>query len=1151
MGTRRGTGRRSRGWWHRLLVLAGLAGFVGSVYVVVVLGGGALIGRTESPSLLLSVLATATVAVLFNPAHGFVDRTVNRLVHGAAATPYDVLSRFSEATSSDHTADELPARMSMLLAQGTGAAWAQVWLTVADRLTLAATWPSDTPAETTPPCPQDDARDASGVGRRALLVRYGDEKLGVLRVQERPGMALTAVEERLFSGLAAQAGLVLRLARLRADLEGRREELLGRAEELKVSRARLIETQDQERRRLERDIHDGAQQHLVALAVNLRLAHTVAGRSSTRAAAVLAEQVGAAENAIETLTLLSRGIYPRLLSDEGLAPALVAAVSASAIPVTVRAAPMARLPGAIEAALYFCCMEAVQNAAKHSGAGLIEVRLDADHERCTLVVTDDGIGFEQAVADDRAGVGLLNMHDRLDSVGGRSPLPPRRASARRSRRWPPWPTPPIHVSAGRRRRSCPGRAEMHARIAWSLFGLTTLAVVLDTGFTAAHRSLWSEATWADHGWPLAPLASLGCALMGALIVSRYPRHRLGWLLSGASLLSVTLAVEAYSAWVIEADGPGSAESAQVMAWAAPLLGWPAFTALIMVFLISPDGHLPSRRWRWAGWTAVVGLGLHTVGTLTTRPSDFVDGEQYHQSPLSTLLLTIGYLLVAAGLVASVASLVVRLRRSRDDVRRQVLWIGSSAAFLALGVIVILAVPRLQGEEGTWLAGLPLRIAQVSVPLCVAVAVLRHRLLEIDLIINRAVMLALATALAAGGYVLVVVVVGRTVGAGGFWTSLVATALVALGVQPLRRRVVRVADRLAFGSAAAPYEALADFSRRLGESPDPATLLPGVAEAAARAVNARRVTVQLHVQAGPDLRAVWPSASAAEVASHAAELPAIQVPVIDRGERLGVVTVEMPLGLPLRARDQQLLADLADQAGRAFRHARLTAELSGHVDQLRMRTDDLAESRRRLITAGDAERSRLERAIALGVVPHLTPLPGRLRRLSRADHDPSLDPPMIGPLVESLTAALEALREITRGVFPAQLARSGLPSALGSLLARPASAGRLEVAASATGRRFDPGVEAAAYFCVAEAARDLAGPVRVVLRTLGDELHLQVTGTHVSELDLRHLTDRVEAVGGTVSVTSSGGRTRIDLLAPAGPGPRPDPLVAVATAVTGS
>ena len=109
-----------------------------------------------------------------------------------------------------------------------------------------------------------------------------------------PGSALTAVEERLFAGLAAQAGLVLRLVGLRAELEDRHEELVARADELKASRERLIETQDAERRRLERDIHDGAQQHLVALTVNLRLAQTIAARSPERAARVLAEQADAA-----------------------------------------------------------------------------------------------------------------------------------------------------------------------------------------------------------------------------------------------------------------------------------------------------------------------------------------------------------------------------------------------------------------------------------------------------------------------------------------------------------------------------------------------------------------------------------------------------------------------------------------------------------------------------------------------------------------------------------------------------------------------------------------------------------------------------------------------------------------------------------------
>ena len=169
---------------------------------------------------------------------------------------------------------------------------------------------------------------------------------------------------------------------------------------------------------------------------------------------------------------------------------------------------------------------------------------------------------------------------------------------------------------------------------------------------------------------------------------------------------------------------------------------------------------------------MAGLLLHTLGSLLQRPDDFIHGEQYDGGALSTLFLTVGYLLVAAGLIASAVSLALRLRRARDDVRRQVLWIASSAAFLALGVVVILVVPRLQGEEGTWLAALPLHLAQVTVPLCVAVAVLRHRLLEIDLIVNRALVLAMATGLVAIGYVLVVVAVGLAVGGGtgGFWPS---------------------------------------------------------------------------------------------------------------------------------------------------------------------------------------------------------------------------------------------------------------------------------------------------------------------------------------------------------------------------------------------
>jgi signal transduction histidine kinase len=404
----------------RVVVLAGLAAFVVGVYVVVVLGGGALIGRTDSPSLPLSVLATAIVALGFAPVQAALERAATRLGHGGAPTPYDVLSRFSETVTGGYATEELPARISMLLAQGTGAQWAQVWLSVSDHLTLAATWPVDAAADPTPPDPQPDAADTTGEGRRALTVRHGGQFLGVLRLQQRPGLPLTAVEERLFSGLAAQAGLVLRLIGLRAELRARHEELLARADELTASRERLIETQDDERRRLERDIHDGAQQHLVALAVNLRLAQTVAARSPERAARLLAQQADAACEAIETLSQLSRGIYPRLLADEGLLPALRSAVATSAIGVTLDAGGVGRLPTPVEAALYFCCMEAVQNAAKHSGATAVTVRLGEDAGRWRLTVTDDGTGFDPAQGRlAGTGTGLANMRDRLDAVGGR------------------------------------------------------------------------------------------------------------------------------------------------------------------------------------------------------------------------------------------------------------------------------------------------------------------------------------------------------------------------------------------------------------------------------------------------------------------------------------------------------------------------------------------------------------------------------------------------------------------------------------------------------------------------------------------------------------------------------------------------------------
>ncbi len=665
-------------------------------------------------------------------------------------------------------------------------------------------------------------------------------------------------------------------------------------------------------------------------------------------------------------------------------------------------------------------------------------------------------------------------------------------------------------------------------VAWTAAAVSVVLAVVDTAITAAHAPLMSEETWAVHGWPLATLATVGCSLMGALILSTYPRHPIGWLLLVAGTASISLATEAYAIWVLDDEGPGPESAGHLAAWVSLLFNAPmAITAITLIFLTAPHGHLPSRRWRWAAGVTITGLAMYTIGVLLSPPGEAVIGEQTGDSAQIGLLTSVGILLVAIGLIASAVSLVRRLRRARDETRRQLLWIASSAAFLALGFALVLVVSSIQQEQ-TFVAAIPLFTAYLALPVCTAVAVLRYRLFDIDLIVNRALVVALATGLVATGYVTVVVLVGAAVGR-GFWPSLVATALVAMAFQPLRRRVSRVADRVAFGTAAAPYEALAEFSRRVGGSPDPAALLPAVAEAATDAVAARSATARLVVPGAPDRVAAWPP----EAMRRGVPGTVVELAVVDRGERLGALDVEMPAGRAPRRREHDLLQNLADQAAIGFRNARLSAELSEQVRQLTRRTAELTESRRRLITAGDVERSRLERAIARTVLPHLAPLPARLDELAGAGADgvAALPP---GGLVAAAGAALEALREITRGIFPAQLVRSGLSAALRSDLGR--RGGRLVVGEDVVGLRFHPKVEAAAYFCASEAVREMGDPVEVNLSAPGDRLELTVTGTDPGELTLALLGDRVEAAGGTVTTERSGQAFRLRVGLPAA---RPD------------
>jgi signal transduction histidine kinase len=377
-----------------------LAAFVTIVYVAVVVGIGALVGSRGN--LLLSILATAVIALAFQPVRQWARHLANRLVYGKRATPYEVLSELAHGVGGNYSADDVLPRMASIVGQGTGAARAEVWLRVGRELRPAASWPEDESAGKEPMrLVAGDLPPIPGAAR-AIPVEHQGELLGALAMSMPRGEAFTPTNEKLVRDVASQAGLVLRNVRL--------------IEELRASRQRLVAAQDAERRRLERDIHDGAQQQLVALSVKMKLLKTVTEKDPRRAMELVDQLRGESQEALENLRDLARGIYPPLLADRGLAEALTAQARKAPVPVEVRPNGLGRYPQEVEATAYFCVLEALQNTAKYADASRAVVRLTERDAHLTFSVFDDGRGFD--VASTRRGAGLQNMVDRVEAVGG-------------------------------------------------------------------------------------------------------------------------------------------------------------------------------------------------------------------------------------------------------------------------------------------------------------------------------------------------------------------------------------------------------------------------------------------------------------------------------------------------------------------------------------------------------------------------------------------------------------------------------------------------------------------------------------------------------------------------------------------------------------
>jgi signal transduction histidine kinase len=381
---------------NKAIAYGGLAAIITAIYVIIVVVIGALIGVTEG----LSLVATAVVAVAFQPIRRRAQHFANRLVYGERATPYEVLSRFSEQVGETYSGEDIHVRMVRLLAEGTGAASASVWLKVGDEYRPVATWPTNgSPASvraTKGEPPEFEEATAS------VPVKHRGELLGMLTVDKPPNEPLTPVEQTLVTDLAGQAALLLANSRL--------------FEDLRASRQRLVAAQDEERRRLERNLHDGAQQQLVALAVQARMAESLAGTDPDRERELLRQVQRGVQDALEDLRDLARGIYPPLLADQGLPAALEAQARKVSMPVSVETDGIGRYPQELEATVYFCVLEALQNASKHAGASEVSVRVWRDDGDLVFAVVDDGRGFDRGTTT--PGTGMRNMADRLAAVGG-------------------------------------------------------------------------------------------------------------------------------------------------------------------------------------------------------------------------------------------------------------------------------------------------------------------------------------------------------------------------------------------------------------------------------------------------------------------------------------------------------------------------------------------------------------------------------------------------------------------------------------------------------------------------------------------------------------------------------------------------------------
>ncbi len=623
-------------------------------------------------------------------------------------------------------------------------------------------------------------------------------------------------------------------------------------------------------------------------------------------------------------------------------------------------------------------------------------------------------------------------------------------------------------------------------------------------------------------WQLEPMldtlayaaSALVTAWAGFLVASRQPRHPVGWLLLGFAVVGA-LASDAAQGWALRAalegwPGAAAAELVATSSWLVSGLGW------TLTFLLFPTGRFLHRRWAAVAWLSLLGLllSLPAWSLNPERREEFAGGV----NPFAVAaiphdaMLTVGMTLVVGCLLASGASLVIRLRWSIGVERQQI------KLFVYAAVLTVVSLPL---SYVLWYVTPAARIwpafALCALPIAACVAILRHRLYDVDLLIDRTLVYLGLTVVLASTFATVVLVAGTVLGRGSSWGTAAATLLVALAFQPLRTRLQSAVDRSfhrpRFHALHRAAEFLEDLRAGRAAPEELRTLLRVLLDDPALELLVYLPRSGIHVDV-----AGRPVSGTA--------LPSHRKVVVKRGTApVGLVLLGEPVR-PGHAHDHSLAQRVVDAVGLAVEILRL------HVE-LRRQLVEVQESRARIVAAGLEERRRLERNLHDGAQQRLVTIGLALRHAQHLLTSPDPQRPQqvsttLDAAVNELTATIAELRELARGLPPAQLDH-GLAPAFHDLARRTP----LPVLVTAPDKRFDRGLEGAAYFIGCEAVTNAvkhSHATRVSLHAAHRDGQLVVTvsddgvGGAAAERGsgLSGLSDRVAALGGILDIASAPG-----------------------------